>query len=35
MSLACKLRDLIIIGGLEHASSANAIFLSIVEVTSH
>jgi hypothetical protein len=32
MSLACKLWNLIIMGGLEQGSPTNAIFLSIIEV---
>jgi hypothetical protein len=32
---ACKSQDLIVIGGLEQTSPANAIFLSIVEVKTH
>ncbi len=35
MSLACKLWDLIVMGGLEQTSFANTIFLSITEVETH
>jgi hypothetical protein len=35
MSPTCKLGDLIIMGGLEQASSVKTIFLSITEAKAH
>ncbi len=35
MSFACKLWDLIIIGGLKQTSHANTIFFSIIKVKAH
>jgi hypothetical protein len=35
MSTACKSWDLIVMGGPEHASSANTIFLFIAKAKAH